>query len=128
MKKLPNHFFVSSSDGGLYDTRVPNWHNLPPLRAIHTRHYQQIKNTLELRAVLRSGGFAWPGGYPLYFICADGAALNFKTVLANYKEVSRAVKSRCADEWQVVAIAINYEDNELTDAHTGKPIEAAYHN
>lgn len=33
MKKLLPHFFVSSSDGGLYNTRVPGWHQLPPLRA-----------------------------------------------------------------------------------------------
>lgn len=127
MKKLLPHFFVSSSDGGLYDTRKPNWHQAPPLRAVFSRHYTPIENTAELRATLRAGSHAWPGGYPLYFITSDGGALSFETVRANLLQVVSAIRHDNDDGWKVVSMAINWEDNELTDEHTGKPIEPAYH-
>ena len=126
MKKLPSHLFVSSSDGGLYDTRKPAWNAQPPLRATYQRTFEQITNTLELRATIRNGGFAWPGGYPIYFICSDGAALSFETVRANLKSICDSIRTKSNDGWQVVACAINYEDGQLTDEHTGKRIESAY--
>lgn len=126
MQKLPDHLFTSSSDGGLYDTRLPQWHKEKPLRAVFCRTFSQIENTLQLRATLRAGSHAWPGGYPLYFITDDGGALNFQTVKANLRSVCSSIRDKCGDGWRVVAVAINFEDNELTDSHTGKAIESAY--
>lgn len=126
MKKLLPHFFVSSSDGGLYDTRKPAWHQAPPLRAVFNKHFREINNTLELRATLRAGAHAWPGGYPLYFITSDGCALSFETVKKNLRAVSWSIQNKSNDGWRVVACDINYEDGELTDSHTGSRIESAY--
>ena len=76
----PNHLFLSDCDGCLYDTRDPEWSKNPPLRANYAIHCGSIKSVADLKATLRAGGFAWPGGYPLYFVTSDGGALSFATV------------------------------------------------
>lgn len=126
MKKLPSHLFVSSSDGGLYDTRVKDWHKKPALRAVYSRSFQVINNTQELRATIRNGAFAFPGGYPLFFITSDGGALSFETVKKELYSVSWSIRHNVSDGWRVVACAVNWEDGELTDSHTGAKIESAY--
>lgn len=126
MNKLLPYFFTSSTDGGLYDTRRPQWHQAPPLRAVFNRTFSEIKNTLELRATLRAGAHAWPGGYPLYFVTSDGAALSFDTVQKNLRAVCWSIRHKANDGWRVVDCEINYEDGELTDSHTGARIESAY--
>lgn len=123
--KLPEHLFVSSVDGALFDTRAANW-SAKPLRADYQRTHSDISNTLQLRATLRAGAYAWPGGYPLYFITSDGEALSFDAVRAEYAQVSRAIRDKSNDGWRVVACEINYEDAELICAHSGNRIESAY--
>lgn len=125
MLQLPGHLFVSSTDGAMHDTRAPNW-SAKPLRAIYSRHYSRINSTLELRATLRAGAYAWPGGYPLYFVTSDGAALSFDTVRAEYLQCARAIRDKLNDGWRIVGCEINYEDSDLTCEHSGKPIESAY--
>ena len=125
MSKKIEHLF-SCDDGALYDTRVPKWQNLPPLRAVFRRTFSEINTTAELRATLRAGAFAWPGGYPLFFITSDGAALSFETVRKNLRAVTWSIKNNCSDGWKVVACAVNWEDGTLTDEHTGERIESAY--
>lgn len=34
-----------------------------------------IKTISDFRAAYRNGPYAWPGGYPLFFVTADGAAI-----------------------------------------------------
>jgi hypothetical protein len=85
----------------------------------------QIMNAADLKYYLRLGAFTNLGGYPLYFVCADGEALSYDTVRANFREVLGAIGDR-RNGWCVVANAINWEDTELCDAHTGARIPAAY--
>ena len=125
MLKLPDHLFVDSCDGQLFDTRAPNW-SANPVRAIYRRTFGQITNTQQLRATLRAGPYAWPGGYPMFFVTSDGAALSFDSVRAEYAQVSRAIREGSRDGWRVVACDINYEDLDLTCEHSGLPIESAY--
>ena len=76
---------------------------------------------------LRAGAYAWPGGYPLYFICVDGEALSFKDVRENWREVVRAHLSRWGDPcWTLAGCGINWEDTELVSAHSYEKIESAY--
>jgi hypothetical protein len=127
VNKLPEHFFVSSSDGGLYDTRVADWSDRPALRPVFERTFFQIYNTAELKATLRAGDRAPLGGYPLYFITSGGGALSFDTVRANLREVLGAIKAPCGScGWRVIVCNINWEDSELIDSHTGEHIPAAY--
>ena len=74
---MNNHFFVSSTDGALYDTRKPEWHKQAPLRKDYCRTFETINNSRELRATIRNGAYAWPGGYPLVFLTADNDCISF---------------------------------------------------
>lgn len=86
-----------------------------------------INNTKELKKALRNGPYAWPGGYPLYFICSDGEALSFESVMQEYKHVLRDVRNKeSAYGWRVIACDVNWEDENLYCAHSGKRIESAY--
>lgn len=126
MQKLPAHLFAAESDyGALYDTRVANWSSSPPLRKGYRFTYETISNVEQLKATLRNGRYVWPGGYPLYFICADGESLSFEGVESNLRKVLGAFKTGATD-WRVVGCAINWEDSDLTCAHTGARIESAY--
>lgn len=127
MAKLPNHLFVSSIDGGLWDTRVDGWHTASPLRPNYHRHHAEIRSVTDLKATLRVGEYTWPGGYPLYFVASDGEALSFDSVRENLREVMQAMADKHdRSGWRVVACQINYEDTDLCCAHSGEFIECAY--
>ena len=85
-----------------------------------------IHTTKDLKDAIRSGPYAWPGGYPLYFITSDGAALSFDTVKENYRIILQSVRHQMRDGWQVVACEINWEDSGLYCDHTGQRIQSAY--
>jgi hypothetical protein len=70
--------------------------------------------------------YAWPGGYPRYFITNDGEALSFAAAKENQPLIEQSISQACNDGWQVVACEINWEDSSLTCADTGKRIESAY--
>jgi hypothetical protein len=117
--------FCSDIDGALHDTRQDNW-SAQPLRANYQRTLPRIETIADLKATLRAGAYTWPGGYPLYFATDDGAALSFDSVKENLPQVIYAIRHGLRDGWRVVACEINYEDNDLTCEHSGKPIPAAY--
>jgi hypothetical protein len=128
--KRPDHFFVGSMDGCLYDTRQPDW-NQKPLRWCYERPFPRIDTIAQLKATLRHGEYAWPGGYQMYFIAADGAPLSFDTVRKEWRNVLSSMWGHAGgmsvdDSWRVVGCDINYEDNELYCAHTNERIPAAY--
>lgn len=83
-------------------------------------------NTQELKQALRDGPYAWPGGYPKYFVASDGEALSFAAVRAEFKQVLNSTRYKLNDGWRVVGVDINWEDPELYCAHTGERIESAY--
>ncbi len=122
MATLPEHLFLSS-DGDLHDTRMADWSH-HPIRTKYAYHFGQISNTRQLRACLRAGPFAWPGGYACYFIASDGAALPFAAVRAEYRQVSNAIKHLLADGWRVVGMGCTADcDAEIYCDHTGERIE-----
>jgi rubrerythrin len=91
------------------------------------KHHTRIKTVADLKDSLRAGPYAWPGGYPLFFITADGGALSFKTVEDNLREVMDAIRTNDRRSgWRVEALDVNYENDDLYDDHTGKKIESAY--
>jgi len=83
-------------------------------------------STRDIKRWIRHGAFAWPGGYPMYFITDDGAALSFATVKAEWSNVCDSIRRECSDGWRVIAVDINYEDGDLIDDHSGERIESAY--
>lgn len=71
--------------------------------------------------------YAWPGGYPLFLLMADGEALSIDAARDHWREICRAViQDDRRDSWFAVGAQINYEDSDLYCAHTGARIEAAY--
>lgn len=126
IKDFP-HLFVSDIDGCLYRTDVQHWSGLPPIRANYCHPHREIKTVADLKAALRYGPYAWPGGYEQHFVTSDGACLKFDTVRKELRSIVSAIRdNHHASGWRVVATDINYEDDDLVDAHTSEPIEPAY--
>ena len=86
----------------------------------------QLTTSADLKRALRTGPYAWPGGYPLFFVTDDGEALSFQAVMENIRLVFHSIRHQNNDGWRVIAVDINYEDQQLYCAHTGERIESAY--
>ena len=83
--------------------------------------------TTELKQFVRSGGYAWPGGYPTYALCADGEVLDVRSVCENYKQILYATRYPNTNEmWRIVAIDVHWEGEPLYCANSNRPIESAY--
>jgi len=96
------------------------------IRTNYDRGHQLIESVADLKSALRHGRFAWPGGYPLYFITSDGAALSFKTAREEFPLLCDSIRTGMNDGWRVVAVDVNYEDSALFCDHSGEKIESAY--
>jgi hypothetical protein len=109
-----------SDDGTLYRNSP-----LRPIRENYSRHYQVIENTHQMRASLRAGPYG-PGGYNLCFVTSDGAALCYTCARSEYRQISQSIRNRSNDGWRVVALDINYEDNDCMCANCNADIQPAY--
>ena len=67
--------------------------------------------------------WAWPGGYPIYYLCADGGVLCSKCANEQIKLTS---DPEIDHQWQIVVADINYEDPYLVCDHCGEFCESAY--
>ena len=85
-----------------------------------------INTVKDLKDAFINGPYAWPGGYPMYFITSDGAALSFSAAVENMELVEDSIETGSDDGWRIVAFDINWEDGELYCDHTNEKIEAAY--
>jgi hypothetical protein len=84
------------------------------------KHEQFIKD-------LEAGAYAFPGGYPRFFITHDGEALSFESAIKNQKQIAEAITSYDKNSgWLVIGCDINWEDQHLICAHSNKKIESAY--
>lgn len=90
-----------------------------------------INSIGDFRKAVRHGPYAWPGGYPLYFLMSDGEAMAFRAA----KKERRAILEALADYqsnprensgWRPVALEINWEDTDLYCCHSNVKIESAY--
>ncbi len=88
----------------------------------------RIRSISDFRRAVRNGPYAWPGGYPLYWVMADGGALAFKNAnrFACRHVMLEALRDGNDAQWRPVALEINWEDSELICDQTGEPIESAY--
>ncbi len=85
-------------------------------------------NIRDVKAALRSGKYAWPGGYPLYFLTTEGEALSFEAVRKHWADVVRSVCGFQGGDssWCVIEVATNWELPDLFCAETQERIESAY--
>lgn len=73
--------------------------------------------------------YAWPGGYPIFYVTKDNSALC--PDCANRKNGSLATEIEDPEDsyqkqWLLVAADINYENQNLYCDHCNKQIESAY--
>jgi hypothetical protein len=64
--------------------------------------------------------YAWPGGYPIYYLAADNGVLCPKC--ANDYKPGRDTQ----EQLEPVAYGVNWEDSELFCEHCNTRIESAY--
>ena len=123
MATLPAHLSVGC-DGELLRARRLPCFDLVVVRQNYQWHHREIKTVADLKACLRAGKYAWPGGYACYFITSDGAVLSFEAVRREFAVVAYAVKAHHNSGWQVVGMGCTAEDDEAPVCdHTGKEIE-----
>lgn len=70
--------------------------------------------------------YAWPGGYPLYAITSDGAAICKHCAKTEYRQLLTSTATKARDGWTIVAVDVNWEDAYLTCDRCSQPIESAY--
>lgn len=68
--------------------------------------------------------WAWPGGYPLFYVCADGEPIC--PACCNCEIALTADPARDDPQWTIVGVDINYEDEDLYCSHCSAHIESAY--
>jgi hypothetical protein len=82
----------------------------------------------DFNAALASGPYAWPGGYPLFFVTDDGEALSFASASVEANQIRDSIATNTSDGWRVVAVEVNWEDEDLRCSHSSEIIESAYGN
>lgn len=75
-----------------------------------------------LQNFIRSGGYAWPGGYPTALLMKDGEVIDSKAARENY----RLIRRETGRDWTPVDVFIHWEGEPLVCAHSGRLIESAY--
>lgn len=87
----------------------------------------KMKNPIESLNYFIENKYAWPGGYPMFAICADGGILSHTSVVENQSQIREATENPGTNrQWQIVGVDINYEDENLICDHSGEKIESAY--
>jgi len=71
--------------------------------------------------------YAWPGGYPVYVVMADGELLCRDCARKNYKEIVRHVNDNMNTDWEAAGAEILWEDFDNNNCcHCGIRLESAY--
>jgi hypothetical protein len=79
----------------------------------------------KLRDQLIDSPYAWPGGYPMFAVTSDGAALCHKCCKSEALQIGRP-SGYSHDQWRVIGLDVNWEDSSLYCDHCGERIESAY--
>lgn len=97
-----------------------------PFRPRWSFTFRRITKAHEVASTLRGGPYAWPGGYPLFFITRDGAALCFACVRKEWRHIVADMISNRDTGWKVEACDVNWEDPDCICDHCSQRIESAY--
>lgn len=85
----------------------------------------KIETYEQLLESVRAGKYAWPGGYPVFFVTGDYEPLSYDAVVEELERIRTGFEEG-DPEWTVIGSGINWEDAELYCCHTGERIESAY--
>ena len=88
-------------------------------------------NKDSLQSFIRSGGFAWPGGYPCALLMKDGVVIDARAAKENYRQIRQCMKDylkgwSAEKYWTPEAVFIHWEGEPLICAHSGRFINSAY--
>ncbi len=70
--------------------------------------------------------YAWPGGYPVLYVCSDGGVLCPKCINAELSLVDAAIRDNDRSGWRVVGADVHMEGEPEICDHCGAEIESAY--
>ena len=102
------------------------WENGAVIRPGFSRTHETIQTGLQLRATLRAGEYAWPGGYQMALSTSDGETLCYSCGRAEFPQIARAIRDRSRCGWRVVGSFIHWEGEPLQCAHCNRSIPSAY--
>lgn len=74
--------------------------------------------------------YAWPGGYPLAVVMADGECLCPDCTRKEWRQIARA--TLCPpdnwpdQQWRTLGAEVNWENNSLYCVHCNNRIQSAY--
>lgn len=116
---MPAHLHVF--EGGLWDHR--RLFGDREFRPRYAWHHRTIDDTAQLRATIRAGKYAWPGGYEVFFVTSDGACLCMDCATREYRQIANAVRNRLRDGWRVEGTSSTDWCDDRTDCdHCGRTI------
>jgi hypothetical protein len=82
----------------------------------------QLKSR-SLRDQLIASPYAWPGGYPLFAVTSDGAAICKDCCKTESRSIGTTYGN---DGWAIETLTVNWEDPALHCDHCSNRIESAY--
>ena len=117
--KLPDH--LSVFEGDLWDDRIK------PSRVVrsnYSKHVRDIKTVADVKACLRAGEYAWPGGCACFFVTADGGVLSFEAAKKEFDQIAYSLRfKQPSSGWHVIGLGCTSgEDETPVCDHTGKEI------
>ena len=82
----------------------------------------------DLQLFIRSGGYAWPGGYQCALMMSDGECIDARAARENYRLIRRnmAPNDPFARDWIPHGVFIHWEGEPLICADSGREIPSAY--
>ena len=81
----------------------------------------------DLQLFIRSGGYAWPGGYQCALLMSDGECIDVQSARENYRQIRRNMAPVPTNrDWSPCAVFIHWEGDPLTCAHSGREIPSVY--
>ena len=81
----------------------------------------------DLQLFIRSGGYAWPGGYQCALLMVDGECIDAQSARENYRQIRRNMAPSPIDrDWKPIEVFIHWEGDPLICAHSGREIPSAY--
>lgn len=85
----------------------------------------QVKRLNQVKDAIRKP-YAWPGGYALVVILADGEALHPDCARNNWADIARSTLGQYHNGWAAAGVDIHFEGPDLYCAHCGDPIPSEY--
>lgn len=71
--------------------------------------------------------YAWPGGYPIVVVMADGECLCCKCARTEYRAIARATRDPYGNrDWRALGTELHMEGAPIICAHCSAEIESAY--